>query len=384
MKIALLFSLMLGLCGTALLAAGCSPAGSRQVQAVQYRCPMHPAVVSDKPGSCPICGMDLVPVETAPAGQPAAGPAGPEGQPMGMEMAPAVPESGVASGNTSQAWAAAGVPGRAVIQVEPARQQLIGVRVAKAELRPAVKRIRVSGEVAHDPEMYQAQDEYLRTRGYEGGSGLQRAGRIKLEHMGMNAGLIRQLERAGRAKENLILKNQDPGFWVYVYFYEADLPVVKPGQKVALTVPALEHAAYTGTLMALNPYVAEATHSIRGIVDVKDPALRLYPGLFVNAEVQVELSPAVMIPQAAVLDSGERRIVFVRKGAGTFEPREVELGQTAGDEVQVTGGVQAGEQVVVGANFMLDSESQLKAALAGQGSMGGMEGMEGMQMEDKH
>ena len=411
----LLYTLMvfMALGGTAVVMTACSPNASQQAT-VQYHCPMHPTVISDHPGSCKICGMDLVPIEKEetfdeeenvglptkkePAGSPTKHepvqyvcPMHPEevsDHPgscsiCGMDlkrqaltpdhtgshsktenMDPhAQPEAAKVGDPTDMKQ----VPGYSKIRVSPEQQQLIGVRLARAELRILEKKIRVVGEVAHDPEMYQAQAEYLKSRG----TGLRASARLKLEHMGMSSKQIKQLDRRGRAKRNLIVRDKDKTYWIYAYFYEADLPLVQVGQEVSVTVPTFGDRNLPGRLQALRAHIDTRTRSIRGIIEVYDPHQRLQPGLFVNVEVNVSLPQGLVIPTAAVMDTGKRQIAFVKKEKGTFIPREVKLGATANGSVLVTAGIQADEEVVVGANFMLDSESRLKAAIKSSGAGGG-------------
>ncbi len=320
---------------------------------VLYHCPMHPQIVSDHPGKCPICGMDLVvfhPQEDkAPAvdnEQDHTNPAHKE-ENMVMNEAPS---------------------GYATITLNSEKQQLIGVQTVPVITEALTYALRVWGEVAHDPEMYQAQVEYLKTAGY--GGGLASASKIKLEHMGMSQAQIRALERSGRAKLNLIVDSQDPLFWIYAYFYEPDLPQVKINQPVTITIPSMDHKVMQGTLKGLQPYIDTKSRTDRGIVEVRDKSLSLKPGLFVNASANVQLAPALVIPNSSIIDTGERQIVFVKKGAGTFEARQVRVGKSNGTLTQVISGLTSGEQVVVSGNFMLDSESKIEATMK-KGMTGG-------------
>lgn len=342
----------------------CAPKAA-QAPKVLYHCPMHPKIIYDKPGTCKICGMDLVPIkDTAPQKK--------------MDMTASVSMSSGPNGQADTSGAKTGnmknmkdMPpqGYTQIQVDPRQQQLIGIRLATVERQSLDKQIRVAGEVAHDPELYQAQEEYLKSRG----TGLQPSSELKLEHMGMSPAQIKRLERRGHAKRNLIINDQDQDFWIYVYFYEADLPFIQIGQAVEVTVPTMGDERFHGRLQALRPYVDAATRSVRGIVTVRDPDLRLRPGLFVNAQVQVPLPENLVVPLSAILDSGERQIVFVKTGEGVFTPRQVKVLGRAGDFAAVESGVKAGDQVVMAANFMLDSESRLQAVIEEAGT--GMAGM---------
>ncbi|MEW6517234.1 MAG: heavy metal-binding domain-containing protein [candidate division FCPU426 bacterium] len=320
------------------LSVGCGPGQKTGQSQVLYHCTMHPQIIRDHPGKCPICGMDLVPFTP-----------------------PATPEA-TKPGLSSEGSAMTMPQQDQAVEVDVRRQQLIGVKTVVATRRTLEKTLRVQGEVAHDPEMYQAQAEYLRGLAAGGEGGLQSASRLKLEHMGMSPDLIRRLERRGRPQRNLFVRDQDPVFWIYVYFYEADLPFLSLGQPVAVRVPRLG-GQHDGVLRGLQPYVEPAARTIRGIVEVRDPELRLYAGLYADAEVRLTLPEAVVIPASAVLDSGTRQVVFELTGPGRFEPREVQIGAVAGEFAQVLTGVEAGASVVTDGNFMLDAESRLQSVV---------------------
>lgn len=338
---------------------GCSGT-SGQEQAAKYHCPMHPTVISDQPGSCNICGMDLVAI-------------GQDEEDFEEEVTDHSKHEGSdhkrSETKSEKASHEGHFPeGYTTVKIHPEKQQLIGVKTANVEKEALIHRVRVVGEVAHDPDMYQAQVEYLKTRNY--GKALREASRVKLEHLGMSSIQIRELEKRNKAKRNLIVSEKDPVFWVYAYFYEADLPKIKQGQRVIVTIPTLDDV-FVGQLKALRAHIDSATRSVRGIVEIEDPTFKLRPGLFVNVDVTINLKESMVVPTSSVIDTGERQLVFVKKGKGTFEPRLVKLGIVSGEQVQVVKGVDPGEEVVVGANFMIDSESKLRAVIEQGGSSGG-------------
>ncbi len=323
---------------------GCS-SQTNQEQSASYHCPMHPQVISDRAGSCNICGMDLVPIEKSD------------------------PEEKIEQSQESHSNHDHGThepAGYKTINLNTEKQQLIGVKTKQVKKESLIYHSRVAGEVAHDPDMYQAQVEYLKALSY--GSSLRDSAKIKLEHLGMSGYQIRALEKRGQAKRNLIVTDRDPIYWIYVYLYEKDLPHFKINQRVIISVPSMNNDVFVGKLKALRAHIDTKTRSVRGIVEVKDSSHQLRPGLFVNADLSVNLKSLLVMPFASVIDTGERQVVFVKKGQATFEPRQVKLGSVAGDWVQVLAGVHEGENVVVGANFMLDSESKLQAVIDQSGA----------------
>jgi len=123
----------------------------------------------------------------------------------------------------------------------------------------------------------------------------------------------------------------------------------------------------------LYPVLDPATRTLRVRFELANPGLLLKPGMFADVELTLAAQRQLTIPDSAILETGERRVVFVATAPGRFEPREVEIGSRAGGRAAVLRGIEAGEAVVVRANFLLDSESRLRAALAGHpgGTAGG-------------
>jgi Cu(I)/Ag(I) efflux system membrane fusion protein len=134
--------------------------------------------------------------------------------------------------------------------------------------------------------------------------------------------------------------------------------------KVTIRSRALAGQNFGGTVALVYPHLNAATRTARLRVEVPNPDELLRPEMYVDAEIEASTpGPVLTVPESAVLDSGSRRAVLVDKGDGRFEPREVKLGKRGGGVVEVTQGVSDGEAVVTSANFLIDAESNLKAAL---------------------
>jgi RND family efflux transporter MFP subunit len=153
--------------------------------------------------------------------------------------------------------------------------------------------------------------------------------------------------------------------WVMVDVYEQDLSFVHVGTPVSLTLRAQPGETMTGTVAYVDPYLGNQTRTDKVRVELDNPGLRLKPEMYMSAEIHAVLDDQLAVPADAVLDSGSKQVAFVATGNGYFQPRVLRLGRRAGDYVEVLDGLSAGEHVVTGANFMVDSESQLKAALDG-------------------
>jgi Cu(I)/Ag(I) efflux system membrane fusion protein len=306
---------------------------------VLYQCPMHPQIVRTEPGTCPICAMALQRVDD-------------------IER----------SGET--------VPDHAGFVLSAERQQLIGVTRAPVAVRPLTREIRAAATVANDPALYAALVEYreaVRTRGalrsttlseaVTGGNALVRAAALKLRRQGIGDRELAALDDLDPT--TLILPG--PRVWVYAQLFEEDAPLVAAGTPITIEAPSEPGRTYASTVFAVDPVVTAESRTVRVRAIVDTPGGTLRPDTYVTAVFRIALGERLAVPRAAVLDSGVRRIVFVVTDDGRFTPREVSLGRVAGDDVEVLDGVTAGEQVVTSANFLIDSESRLKAAVAAFG-----------------
>lgn len=151
--------------------------------------------------------------------------------------------------------------------------------------------------------------------------------------------------------------------WVFAQIFQNDLGRVHVGDATALTVNSYPGRVFQGKVDFIYPDVDMTTRTARVRLAFSSPRLTLMPGMFVNVTVKVPLGDQLVIPVGGVLQSGTRQIVFVNSGSGYLEPRDVQLGSQAGDEYVVLKGLKAGESIVASANFLIDSESQLQAAI---------------------
>jgi hypothetical protein len=347
-----------------------------------YQCSMHPQIVSNKPGTCPICGMKLTPVEEvrgAPTGKertplfyrhpmrPDVTSPTPAKDEMGMDYVPVYPdEAGATPG---------GVPGRAGFALSTERQQLIGVRRERVELRDLTADIRAVGRVAYDPELYQAIVEYREAvvarrqvgasplhEATRGADAVVRAAALKLRQRGITPELIASIAPAGRDPVNLLLPGKS--VWVYVQVYEYEVDLVQPGQELAVTAPSALGKTHTAHVVSVDPILDAMTRTVRVRALVSTPEAGLRPETFVDVRIHVPLGRRLAVPKDAVMDTGEHQIVFVVRGEGEFTPRAVRLGREAEGAYEVLSGLEPGEEVVTSANFLIDSESRFRAALA--------------------
>ena len=154
--------------------------------------------------------------------------------------------------------------------------------------------------------------------------------------------------------------------WVIADVFEQDLGLVRPGQAAKITVNAYPGRTFTGKVAFFYPTVTPETRTGKVRIELPNPGALLKPSMYASVELAAGAArKALAVPMSAVIDSGVRRIVLVQVAEGRFDPREVKLGARANDYVEVLEGVKEGEAVVTAANFLIDAESNLKAALSG-------------------
>lgn len=414
-----------------------------------YSCPMHPTIVQDHPGTCPICGMALVKVDRAPTTPPPAAGARqiaffrspmdpkvtsptPRKDEMGMDYVPVFQD---------ELKAGPAVAGLAAVDIDPGRQQLIGLRTAPATRAPIGGQLRVVGRIAVDetrvrhvniknagfverifvnyigkqvkrgdplftlfsPDLLAAQEEYLlalRSRGALAGAGgdsddtarvLIAAARRRLALWDVPAAELRKLESTGQPIKAVTFYSPASGVvtkkdvvegmkleagampyeivdlssvWVVADVYEAEIRQVTIGTPATLTLTAYPGRSFTGTVAFIAPMLDPQTRTVKVRLSFPNPAGDLRPEMFGEVLLSVAAHDGLVVPADALIDSGTAQVVFVAEGSGRFVPRLVETGQRDGAMVEITRGVEVGEQVVVRANFLIDSESRLRGSLA--------------------
>ena len=384
------------------------PGAESGAQAEVYTCPMHPSVVSDRPGACPVCGMALVRKSAAAA----------------MDSA--------AMGDLRS------------VSLSPTQRMTANVSTVPATRRPMARTIRMIGSVAYDerrfaivtarfpgriekltvlccgpvvrkgetmvelysPEAVAAQQEYLVAvagspdSGEGGGGGAPGfAGNARqklllwgftdedLEHLRATrtpqflvpvrapiSGTVLKknadLQRYVATGENLYEIADLSEVWAMLEVYESDLRYLAVGQEVFITTQAYPGERYRGRVTLVEPVVDPRTRTVRVRAEVPNPLRRLKPNMYVSAELRSERRDVLTVPAGAVLATGRNPVVWVEEHENTFAPRTVVTGLEDGGVVEILGGLREGEQVAATGGFLLDSESALQAP-AGVGHTAG-------------
>ena len=430
-----------------------------------WTCGMHPQVIVEEPGSCPICGMNLVPVkQEAAALQTEAHEHGdtssvstksiqvdrkgkkilywrapmdptyisdkPGKSPMGMDLIPVYEgEEDITAGPT--------------VSIDPVTVQNIGVQTAPVEKVSLYRVIRTVGHVDYNekklsrvnikfsgwieklhvdetgqqvrrgqamleiysPELVSTQEEYLLavrnmkkledspfSEVTESSRSLLESTRRRLLYWDISERQIKDLEEKGTISKTVTLfaptdgvvidKMAEEGMrvipgmdlfriadlseiWVYAHIYEYEAPWVKVGQPAEMDLPYSPGRTFKGKVDYIYPYLDKKARDVKVRLVFQNPDLELKPQMYANVQLESRLGADVTaVPTEAVIRSGKRNLVFVAKGGGKFEPRDVVLGpEGQGGLVQVLAGIRPGEEVVTSAQFLLDSESRLKEAI---------------------
>ena len=259
----------------------------------------------------------------------------------------------------------------------------------------------------YSPELVSAQREYaiaaqgvdsLQEAGGEAQRGMRQladSSLMRLKNWDISEEQIKALAKSGETKRTLTFRSPVAGIvtekkalqgmrfmpgealyqvadltavWVVADVFEQDIGLIKSGSKATVRINAYPDKAFTGAITYVYPTMNAETRTVPVRIEVANASQLLKPGMFAQVELPVAAKgPVVTIPPSAVIDSGTRRIVLIQAGEGRFEPREVKLGARSDTYVEVIEGVMDGEPVVVAANFLIDAESNLKAAVGGFG-----------------
>ena len=373
------------------------PAGySAETKTQLWTCPMHPNIIEDHPGTCPICGMDLVPKKSA--------------------AAPA-PEQ---SGESDKA-----------VTIDPVVVQNMGVRVQPLQRGTLIHRVRTIGEVdvaenevsvinlrysgwieriwveetgqpvargeklfsLYSPELVTAEKEYLLAVNTQGrDSDLARSAATRLRYWNIPVSRLDDIVKKGNVSRTIIIRAPRSGYvlhknvvegarvqsgkdlyrignlkkiWVKAEVYEFDAPWVTLNAPATMELSFQQGRTWDGKVSYIYPTLNPKTRTLTVRLEFPNPGIRLKPGMFATIRIETRrLENVLLLPKEAILHTGQRQIVFVSTGGGTFEPREVVTG-VSGDnhDIEVLSGLKEGDPVVLSGQFLLDSESQLREAV---------------------
>jgi Cu(I)/Ag(I) efflux system membrane fusion protein len=264
----------------------------------------------------------------------------------------------------------------------------------------------------YSPELVSTQEEYLLALRAKkelvkspfpevagSGSSLAESARRRLKLWDINDDQIKALEESGQPRKTLTLyspfsgivlekvaykgMNVMPGMalfkladlsivWLYADIYEYELPFIRLGQQASIQLSYLQGESFTGKAIYIYPSLNPETRTAKVRFEIPNPHGKLKPEMYAKVEIKVHLGQKLTVPEGAIIDTGIRQLAIIDKGSGYFEPREVKVGAKVDNYYEVIRGLKAGERVVTSANFLIDSESNLKEAVGGMAGMPGM------------
>lgn len=384
-------------------APGSAPTAAAAPQKTLYTCPMHPQVIQDHPGTCPICGMELVP-KTVDEGPRAAGS---ETTIANVKLSPTQQLlSDVQPISPTREAMNLKIPAIGEVTMPEDRMNMLVSwqegRVDNLVLREAGGKVAKGDHILdiYSEDLVNAQQEYLLAleavaklgdSGYDyiatSTTKMLDASRQKLLRLGLTAEQLANLEKTRKAEEHIAIYASHSGtvmekkvtegmyvmrgeelysvadldqVWVEVKVFEQDAASLRAGDKVSFTCPIHPGMVFHGRIELIEPELDMQTKTLKVRVIVDNSKGILKPGLVLDAEITVDYGKLLLLPRNAVLHTGDGDLVYVMKGAGVWEPRRVTVGRDFGDKVEISAGLKPGESVAGTAVFMLDSEAQLK------------------------
>ena len=361
-----------------------------------YTCGMHPQVIRDAPGKCPICGMELVPL-VAPSATRATADTG------AITIDPAIVQNmGIRTATVTEGPLLRTVRANGILAEAEPLQHDVNLRVSGwiQRLHANVQGMQVrAGDPLFDlysPELQVAIGELIaarRARDSHGSQAVLVAAAVqKLELLGLSRADVERLGRLeqppatvtftspidGAVMEKPIVAGDEVQagmralrivdhreLWIDAQVFEQDLPVLRVGQPARVTLASQPGRPVEGRIWFLHPMVDPATRTTTARLTVPNPDSTLRPGMYATVEIESEIAPrALLVPRDAVIETGTENVVFLARDGGQFEPRQVKLGPGGSDgRAQVLDGLVAGDVVVTSGQFLLDAESNMREAL---------------------
>ena len=381
-------------------------AGKGERKILYWVDPMHPQYKSDKPGIAPDCGMKLEPVYADGAGA-AAKDAMPPGT---VEISPEKQQLiGVAYGTAEYETMSDSIRAAARVTLDETRiakvQPKLEGWIDQVFVDFVGKQVRQGDPMltVYSPDALATEQEYLLALKAQhtmhdnpvhemmaSTDNLVAAARKRLELWDINDRQIEEIGRTGETVKNLTMDSPIAGFvmernafpkqhvtpetvlytvadlstvWVMADVFEYEAANVRLGQAASLKLQYLPGRVFRGRVSNILPQVDAATRTLKVRLQFENPGFALKPDMYGEVELQTGGLRKLVVPETAVLNSGDRQVVFLDRGDGHFEPRAVTIGAQTGGRTEILSGLREGDRIVTSGNFLIDSESQLKAAV---------------------
>ena len=371
-----------------------------------YTCSMHPFIIKEKPGLCPICGMELIKkIDAAPKGVAGEPKKADNNEQVSLSEKQRV-MANVATAEAKNETLNKEINAVGIVQYNQSRQAKVTAwiagRLEKLNVNSVGAIVSKEKPVAeiYSPDLVATQQEYLlalKSREQlknspiasisQNGEGLVASARQRLLLFGVKESQIAELERSGKPNiripiytpfsgvviEKMVQQGQYVAMgealfniadlssvWVEVEVYENEVSNIHLGQQVEIRSQSFPDKPSTGRIAFVYPFLDPKTRTVKARIELANPGMKLKPEMFVNAIIRVPLAQSIVVPATAVMNTGKRQVVWVESSPGMFESRTVQLGQQSGEKVQILSGLQPGDKVAVSGGYLIDSESQLK------------------------
>jgi len=364
---------------------------TEETKAEIWTCSMHPQIRMDKPGKCPICAMDLIPlVQSGTSGMdPAAVHLTKESAQLANVLTTIV--------STQNPVKELRLYGKVQADERLLKNQVAYIpgRIEKLMVNFTGEMIRKGQPLAliYSPELVTAQQELLETaKTRQAQPEIYEAAKEKLRQWKLTDKQIAEIENSGKVQANMEVESTASGIvtarrvnngdyvsqgsvlyevsdlshvWILFDAYESDLPFLKKGDKVDFSIQALPGAAYSGTIMFIDPVIDPVNRVAKVRLEMSNPGAKLKPEMFATGIVKsnlAEYKDKLVIPRSAVLWTGKRSIVYVKQSGDEpiFKIREIELGPQLGNSYVVIDGLKDGEEIVTQGAFSVDAAAQLE------------------------
>ena len=379
---------------------------SRERKVLFWYDPMHPAYKADKPGIAPDCGMQLVPKyadEDAGANAMAVGT---------VKIAPDKQQLiGVRTATVEREPLMRTVRTTGQLTADETRIEHVHVKIngyIDKVYVDYVGQLVKKGQplfTVYSPDLVATQEEYLiAKRGdkalgksdfkevSQGAQSLLDSARQRLKLWDISDEQIRKLDQSGEVTRTMTFYSPVSGFvmdrkafpqtaitpdmdlyqitdlsriWVNADIYEYEVPFVKIGQTADMNLSYYAGKAYTGKITYIYPTVDPVSRTVKVRIEFPNPKFELKPQMFANVELKINYGTQILVPQEAVMDSGDKQYVFIVHDGAMFEPRTIQMGAKLDGKVVVLSGLKPGDTIVTSGNFLVDSESRLKSAMGG-------------------
>ncbi|HVT44534.1 MAG TPA: efflux RND transporter periplasmic adaptor subunit [Thermoanaerobaculia bacterium] len=385
-------------CGTGSSIAAEAVADSGHIhggdETAHYTCSMHPSVKQETAGTCPICSMDLIAVSKSEIASGVIRVDEARRQKIGVKTAMVI------SRPMATAIRAVGKTAYDESRVRDITLKLDGF-IERLYVDTTGQYVRRGQPLLalYSPDLYAAQQEYLlalRSQRASRSSAvpdradyLVRAARQRLRLWDFSDAQIDQVARTGRPLERMSVLSPYGGFviekrvvegsavkagervfriaaldriWVEADIYEKDLGLVRPGQTARVTLPYMPGRSFTARVTYVYPYLDPATRTGKVRLELPNPAGELKPEMYADVELQIPGGSRLMVPEPAVIQTGPRQLVFLDLGEGRLKPQQVQVGRKSDGYYEVLSGLKEGDRVIASANFLIASESRIRAA----------------------